>query len=913
MKETRLLAKQFICAIISGLSCLNGTQFEDLCKALLGLILNEDVLHKGCNLNGKPVSYAVDVKTEDCKIVGQSGTDTDYFSKNDLEKPMSDIQGTKRNNPLCEILYLFSNQRATDAQHTALVAKIKADKPSFEVKIYDAEKIAETILDNVNNPRCNDVWQFLPEGFRYYAIFPKKNCIPQSSIHYVQRLQETEDLQTILREQPLAEIVGVSGIGKSEFAKQVAKDICQSFDALFWIDGNDYKNLDSVKLCQFTYDVNLRFVLQNYKCLVIVDNLNENVAQFRDEYNTANKHGSRCIITTLKQQLPKEQTYVLPYMQEELINNVIDSFDLQIVQSDRVKLINLTGGYPLAVTMVCSLVKDGDFSIDDLLDKCALQKLEDGRNKRISERIIGMIYEKYKDALNLLAYMNSLTIASEYFESAVDKIQLTYLRKYSIIQQSDVYTYRIHQIVLDAIKYASQQSDTQCLVKNLIDYLGKKNNLKDIHFFTLFHYNGAYIEKVYKEQYTTEEQKKIILYSQLQAESTFSNPQKYIALLNTLSLHPTDSLYDCLLLADKNEIELSATAKDEFKDKAEAMIANMNEIVKQTTNSDIKFELTHHIGKLYMKLRDFRQAKERFESALAIRPKAYATLLQLAKACHSSKPTNVEKAKEYVSTIMNDFEQGASVPLTIILACYSGFLSKKNYQDLRKKYIDDKFEEFSKVIMESLVSFDNQAVPTLGSLIFSLAYKNPDFTRLALQTLQEPPSVNSDKAYIQAYANIKAVEYKLEEDKGTSKAKAILASAKEYYSLLKLEGNEGKFSKDYIRKRYLELLMDAGKVDEALNFSQYFDDKESSFYLQDMAKLYHLRKDYDKALNYIDKAIGNTDDIGYKSSFMWNKANILHDKGDYSCITLLQGAIDIREQDKAKDEWKETLKIWLNE
>ena len=913
MKETRLLAKQFICAIIRGLSCLNGTQFEDLCKVLLSLILNENVLHKGCNLNGKPVSYAVDVKTEDCKIVGQSGTDADYFSKNDLEKPMSDIQGTKRNNPLCEILYLFSNQRATDAQHTALVAKIKADKPSFEVKIYDAEKIAETILDNVNNPRCNDVWQFLPEGFRYYAIFPKKNCIPQSSIHYVPRLQETEELQTILREQSIVEIVGVSGIGKTEFAKQIAKNICQNFDALFWIDGNDYKNLDSVKLCLFAYDVNLRFVLQNYKCLVIVDNLNENVTQFRDEYDKANKYGSRCIITTLKQQLPKEQTYVLPYMQQELINNVIDSFDLQIAQSDREKLIDLTAGYSLAITIVCSLVKDGLFSMDDLLDEGALQELEDGRNKRISERLIGKIYEKYKDSLNLLAYMNSLTIASEYFECAVGNIQLTYLRKYSIIQQFDAYTYRIHQIVLDAIKYVHQQHTTRCFAEKLIDYLDKKNSLKDIHFFTLFHYNNAYIEKVYKETETTEEQKKVILYSQLQAESTFSNPQKYIGLLNTLSLHPTDSLYDCLLLADKNEIEISATAKEEFKDKAEAMIANMNEIVLQTNTSDIKFELLHHIGKLYMKLRDLEHAKEFFERALAIRPKAYATILQLAKAFHSSKQKNIEKAKEYVSIIMEDFEQGASVPLTIILACYSGFLSKKIYQDLRKKYIDDKFEEFSKVIMESLVSFDNQAVPTLGSLIFSLAYKNPDFTRLALQTLLNPPSINSDKAYIQAYANIKAVEYKLEEDKSTDKAKAILASAKEYYKLQKLEENEGKYSKDYTRKRYLELLMDAGELEDALNFSKYFDDKETPFYLQDMAKLYKLRNDYDKALGYIDKAIDKTDDRGYKSSFKWNKANILHDKGDKSCFELLQEAIDMREQDKAKEEWEKILKIWLDE
>lgn len=913
-KETRLLAKHFISAIVRDLSRLNGTQFEDLCKVLLSLILNDAVLHKGCNLNGKPVSFAVDVKTDDCKIVGQSGTDTDYFTKNDLEKPMNDIQGTKRNNPLCEILYLFSNQRATDAQHTGLVAKISTDSPSFEVKIYDVEKIAKNIYDNVNNPRCSDVWQFLSEGYQFYTLFPKKNCIPQSSIHYVARLQETKELQEKLRQQPLVEIVGVSGIGKTEFAKQVAKDISQNFEAVFWVDGNDYKDLDSVKLCQFAYDVNLRFVLQNYKCLVIVDNLNDNVLQFRDEYNTANKHESRCIVTTLKQQFDTEQTYNLPYMQEDLIGNVIDSFSLDnITNIDRDKLIKLTAGYPLAVTMVCSLIKEGDFSVDDLLEEGALQELEDDRNKRISERIIGKIYEKYKESLDLLGYMNNLTIASEYFESVVSKIHLTYLRKYSILQQSDAYSYRLHQIVLDAIKYVHQQPNKPVFAEKLIAYLDVKNRLKDIQFFTLFHCNGDYVEKVYQDSNTSDAQKKVILYSQLQAENTFSDSEKFIEKLNKLVLNPVDSLYDCLLLVEKNEIELSATEKDKIEEQAKVMIANMNDVMKQTTNIEIRFELLHHIGKLYIKMRDLDNAKVYFNQALDIRPKAYATLLQLAKAFQSSRPSDTKKAKEYVTLIMDDFGEGISVPLTILLACYSVFLSKKDYHDLARKYIEDRFDDFSKVIIDSLMTFPNQAVPTLGALAFYLAYENPDFMRFALQALQEPPSIHSDRAYIQAYANLKAAEYKLEEDKNTDKAKAILVSAKEYYGLLKLEENEGKYPKDYIRKRYLELLMDAGELEDALQFSKYFDNKENSFYLQDMAKLYHKLEEYDKALDYIDKAIAGIADTGFKSSFMWNKANILHDMGDSSCMTLLQEAIDMREADKAKGEWKKTIEVWASE
>ena len=151
-EETRMLAKQFKNAIVRDVSSLNGTQFEDFCQVLLRLILNDDnILHKGCNLNGKPVSCAVDIKTEDCKIVGQSGTDTDYFSKANLEKPMGDIHSTEKNNPLCEVLYLFSNQRATDAQHTDLITKINAETPSFEVKIYDSEKMEQWNMSEIQH------------------------------------------------------------------------------------------------------------------------------------------------------------------------------------------------------------------------------------------------------------------------------------------------------------------------------------------------------------------------------------------------------------------------------------------------------------------------------------------------------------------------------------------------------------------------------------------------------------------------------------------------------------------------------------------------------------------------------------------------------------------------------------------
>lgn len=910
-EETRMLAKQFKNAIVRDMSSFNGTQFEDFCQVLLHLILNDDdILHKGCNLNGKPVSYAVDIKTEDCKIVGQSGTDTDYFSKADFEKPMGDIRGTEKNNPLCEVLYLFSNQRASDAQHTGLATKINAESPSFEVKIYDVEKIAETIYENVNAPRCNEVWQYLTESSQFYDIFSKRNCIPQSSLYYVQRDKESKAFQALLETQSIVEIVGVSGIGKSEFAKQVTKDISQNFESLFWINGSEYKSLDSVKLCRFGYEVNLRFVLENYKSLVIVDNLNENVAKLNEDFQKANKHESKCIITSLKQSLSDALTYKLPCMEDELICKYIDSFGLSISETERKKLVTLVAGYPLAVNMICASAKDDLFSIGELLSDSALQKLEDEHNQRLSERIVRKIYDKYAAELNLLSYIDCQVISSDFLRVIVDRIRLKYLCRYSVLQQEDAYTFRIHQVVLDAIKCIAHIPDLKELADKLSCYLDNKNHQKDIPFFTLFHHNVSFIDKVYHNADTTEEQKKVILYSRLQAENTFSDPLKYLSLINELTLQPANSLYDCLLQADKNEIELSATKREEFSEKAKNIIVDLESELKKTTDENIKFELLHHIGKLYVKLREGENAKPYFENALMICPKAYATMLQLAKIAHNSNPSDISKAKEYVSTILDDNIKGHDVPLTIVLACYSVFLSKKAYSDLEDKYIESNFENFSNVIMNSLLNFNNQAVPTLGSFAYSFAYIKPEFMRRTFELLQKLPAASSDNVYIRACANLKAVEYKLEIDKKSDKAKTIFKEAEYYFELLNLKEKEEGRSKDYMRKRYQELLMDAEEWKQALEFSANFDDKDSEFYYQNVAKIYQNLQDYPLAIENIDKAIAKVSDTDYKSSFLWNKACILYDMGDKESLKILQEAIDMRKEDKAKDEWKEMLNKW---
>lgn len=80
-----------------------------------------------------------------------------------------------------------------------------------------------------------------------------------------------------------------------------------------------------------------------------------------------------------------------------------------------------------------------------------------------------------------------------------------------------------------------------------------------------------------------------------------------------------------------------------------------------------------------------------------------------------------------------------------------------------------------------------------------------------------------------------------------------------------------------------------------------------------MAKNYQNLQEYPQAIENIDKAITKVSDTDYKSSFLWNKACILHDMEDKECLMVIQKAIDMRQEDKAKEEWKEMLNKWAVE
>ena len=111
---TELFKRRFINSVVMDLLVLNGEEFEYLCGIVMEMDTAQVLLHKGQNLSGKPVGYAMDHQSMDGTLVGQCSTEIKYFK--DYNKPILDTKKVSTRCPNCKKLYLFSNIRATEDQ-----------------------------------------------------------------------------------------------------------------------------------------------------------------------------------------------------------------------------------------------------------------------------------------------------------------------------------------------------------------------------------------------------------------------------------------------------------------------------------------------------------------------------------------------------------------------------------------------------------------------------------------------------------------------------------------------------------------------------------------------------------------------------------------------------------------------------
>lgn len=902
----------FIKKICEDMEKLNGTNFEYFSRNILFMILGQEINHKGHNLYAKPVKSTADFNTNNFEVIGQCGTDNEYFkfpvkvtTQTDI-KPIKDINSAIKNHPQSEVMYLFANQLGTGGALSKLNIEIGKKRYSQTVEVYDSEKTANVILKNILNSKTKMILQrYLPTAYEFYKLLPQTNIIPNfTSKKYFKRDVEKNIIDILLKKRIL-QVYGISGLGKTELIKNIAYTLLKDFESVIWISGENQSNIDfeSIYNSKFNSDFSLKILLKNHKIILLLDNFNDNLNEFKKNFEKYNNNNSVCLITSLQMNLIKN-SYKLEFLSEEISKKIL--FETKNQPSDEIanEIIKYIKGYPLLLNIIRDSVEDEEETWEDVLDdlKDAVKIDDPEKNKKISMRILEKQLPSIEEPLKWIYLLNSKFISKEFLEFCITRPEVKSLIKKSIISETESSSYTVHQIILDSITDILKNNTTiDKSYDKVNEFLEIQNEKKSVGYFNFLSRHDDFINKVYNSLDQSNEIKKQILHSKVQA--TYGNNDYFLEEIEKFDLN-YNSKINILLLIEKIELELYMKKNNE--DFCKEKIKLLENLLFSCEVKDIDKYLNHHIGKLYIKIRERDVALKYFYKVLEKDKDADYTKLQVARILSWDKENdNFNKLDEIFFEMLTKPKKWKDDSLSVLLSMYD-VLSKNDMFVFREKYIYADIDNFIEHLFYSLNFGFEQPLQLLANLSRNLQYDQKNKFIEICESLPEFIDTTNSFNIKYAYATIQVAYYKaLKSSNCTDKKKLdkLLDNAELNYKSIELS--------DYERSDFVNLYIYSDKFEKALDELEKYNNKNNAFYFQKLCQVYRGLAKFDESLSAIKESLCK--DKYYKSDFLNDQAKTLFSKGEKAkaCVVLKE-AIQIQLNPKIKDSWNIKLIKWKN-
>lgn len=895
------LKKHFINAFLEEVVRLNGTEFEEIGRCVMELITNQELIQKGHNPLGKPVGYTVDYEQLDrVTLIGQSGTDTDYFSSGN--KPLKDIAGSLKNCPNCKTIYLFSNQRATGGQIDDVKNAAKKAYPKVKVRLYDAETIAEKVYEKIFcEYRVKKILQYLPKAYQYYQMYAHSNSLPSLPSDYVHRTEE-KDVCQLLKKEDFVQIYGLSGIGKSLLTIAVAQQLFKSYNMVIWLDGEtlDTINMKCIHLNVMDQNASLETMLSELNCLVLIDNLNKDLIRVKDQFDSFNKKGSKCIVTSLQKNLNNDASYQLNVMPPEIALNLLNKGTKKPTEEQASAIVSRINGYPLLLNLAKSSVDADEFSWDEIINFSELADFEDDHTGvSFACRIIGRYVDKYPAFFNVLVSLDSTRVCRSFIQE-LNKIHYNQLVRSSVLDESELYYCHIHSIVLESIKNLVKGGDNNTIISHLSSYLDNHLLMRDAELYTLMSAHLQKIEELLDGLAPEDILKHKLVLACIYEQNTLIEHDKYYRLANQLKLSGSTCLVDLLLEAEKKEILINKKRDSAHIEEAKSAIADFESLLKDITDEKLKSLCLHHIAK-WKAYENKEQAIAIYQEALKYDSKSYRTRLQLARIYNSKG--EYDKVYEQIDFILAEASDEGKVPLSVIMSVYVLLAEGKHSKKLNEYLLKD-MNLLTNTIEASASCHNAQVYYVMSNLSGTLAYNHGDIFNTMCRLLPSVVDIHRDENVSYQYANIltRLFQYVAKDDETREsiyqRALAILTSI--------------QLKDDYYRRTLMNLYITHGECEEALKIADLFEQQDSIYLNQTKAKAYCILGMYDDALRCIDYSIANEGDSfkGHKAAFRHDKAAILYGMNDRKCLELIDEAIGIQPNKKSIRDWSAEKEEW---
>lgn len=462
--QNEITTRKYIKKVLEDLAQLNGSEFEQLSYYISSHYVKRYIQGRGLTLEGHPVGYTLDAYSDDLKECIECSVEKDYFR--DFSKPNTGT-GTKVagdidhifdrvKNPECVIL--FSNQVCTQSQGMNLgnyINRIEKDK-HVEISWFDGQKISEYIIKDClqDNLFIQKIQDYLPVLGEIQMLLTNNARMPVLPDNYAVH-DNLEALKKQLYRNRCLYIYGISGIGKSMLAIELAEAIQSEFDTLYYVDGtkiNSSADLEAVELFGTTGKINIVGNIKRSGTLLIIDDLKADYDRVADELLECCNSGSCVILTSQTDINNKGICYKMNFPTEEQSRIILE---YQTVSCPK-KVIEIikekTNYHPLLLTLINQMAQEEQnwTFVEDELKHCPDFETDSG--VRVCEHLLRHYLPVLQNEFEVINWLDCQYMNKDLLKKMVGNSGLRKLKRRALIYEASAHSLKVHDIIFSCIK-----------------------------------------------------------------------------------------------------------------------------------------------------------------------------------------------------------------------------------------------------------------------------------------------------------------------------------------------------------------------------------------------------------------------------------------------------------------------------
>lgn len=901
------LYRRFVRDLLEDLQGVSGASLEKLLKPIWDKMAGAAVQTNGLNLQGAPVSGALDALWPDGSA-SEASSDKDFFNSKEA-KLRHDIRHLRRAAPHICHWRIFSTRLAGPTARTRQ-SKRRARylARGVTIDVYAGQDIAEYVVREclLDDRLVARLAPILPNLRRISEQYAASQRVPDLDMAFRGRKDEIDAVKGRLGNDRCVVISGMGGVGKTELACAVAHAVRGRYEQVIWIDAADLKNpmeLGAFDVRSNGYKLNVLGILQTQSALVILDN----VAVDLDLDTLTAKCGPASNVLLTSQVAWGADPLKLGELSRTDAEEVLSAGAPTPCPSTVLdEVLDAVGAHPLLLRILNGLVRDEQVAWEELVEECAhLPAAIDDRRQTVAQRIVRRNLGVLGSRLAPFLWAGSAILDSLLAKRIMGRSGIVDLERWAFLARSQEGTERLHDIVYACAEALRAEipiagEDMRAKLERL---LRANIDPKTIDFVRVARRHSALLTRLLTERPVAG----ILRYAYLHSAAPRDLDPELIGNPAADAEGSVDGPEHEWVLSVVEAIESSYRNtrdrgdKETAKQELEGRLPAFDRLEQQVGSSPSVTTIRHHRAKSLLKLGRVQEAKTGFEALVANDPVAYPSMLQLARLLEDDP----ERAKTLLFGIIEaELSERGSVQITTLIESLAT-MRRRHLHQFNREMTDQYGVFMAQMIKAAAWSGEAQPVRAFAAVGPDWSYSRPE---LFLEVFEEidlgdPASAEDDDERVAVGRICIAAAKMLVRSGKAEEAKEETKRALSFFSAIR---RVTPFASTHYADAAL-MAGDAGRAGKILD--EIPEDRRDPFW--------HLRRaeaarsaGEPGALDLVDKGLAMLKQSKYRATFLATKADILRPTNHDAATTLLTEAIDCCEEEKFRSELAARLSDW---